>query len=140
MLGGEKAPPEEFKSGGSFAAFNHQGTQIIKRQTNPAPPRPDRPVSQNLPFYETVTDDSGRVVGIWVADPSHPNLQARIEMLIASTDTMTVEHYAAFKQGHYTTISNTSDNRGGAFLMFGAASPPLAEAASAGKKWWRFWA
>jgi ankyrin repeat protein len=121
----------EFKQGAAIAAVQQGHKEIGRLILDPE--------RQGKPFYQVMLDSAGRVVGIWVADPKHPNLQARIEMLIASEKGMSLEHFAAFKEGRYRTVQNKTDNRGGAFLMFGDAPVSAGKGDTSKKKWWRFW-
>ena len=96
---------------------------------------------QTKPFYAPVKDEQGEFIGIWVADPDHPNLKARLEMF-AVGEKLPLETYAALADGNYRRVENTFNDLGGAFLMLGdCLAPGEKQNASISKKkaWWKFW-
>lgn len=102
-----------------------------------------------VPFY----GPGNEFIGIWIRDPDHPNLNARLQMF-AVGEGLPVEVYAALSSGSYRRVENERTDigngvvfSGGAFLMLGDAKAPneasqnLSSSAtsSTSRKWWRFW-
>ena len=110
--------------------------------------------------YSFVKDNSGNVYGIWLREPKVAQNHGLLLALLQKHDHLNESITAAVLTGSYRVVTNTFDDQGGCFVMFGSelapgedqefsrvppsprvpsASLSSSTAALPTKKWWQFW-
>ena len=86
--------------------------------------------------YSMVKDPSGKVYGLWLADPE--NAQESILSFLLLKEGHSGELETVVK-GDYRVVPNPVDDAGGCFVMFGSNSAPGEQTTpTPKKKWWQF--
>jgi len=89
--------------------------------------------------YSMVRDQSGSVCGLWLRSPEEAQNRELLTMLLIKHN-LPRELSATVLSGDYRVVSNTFDNAGGCFVMFGKGLAPGEKTMHVpGKKWWQFW-
>lgn len=95
--------------------------------------------------YSLVKDQSGDIIGVWLRNPALARDRNFLKALCTEKN-LSDGVYAAVYSGSYCIDPNTSDDRGGCFVIWGSTppgEPPTFEAELARRKkikrWWQFW-
>jgi len=95
--------------------------------------------------YSLVKDPNGGVIGVWLSNPTFAHNSTFLRALCIENK-LSKGVYAAVYSGNYRVESNTSDNRGGCFVIWGAIPPSQSASLkddqarrNKTKRWWHFW-
>jgi hypothetical protein len=98
--------------------------------------------------YSFVRTSDGHVCGILIKNPNDmlSDADATGAMKYLKLQTLAIKHqlpeevFSAILNGNFRLVSNTVDNNGGKFLMFGSYPAPGEKSVSNQEKpWYKFW-